>query len=108
MKDYNSQNNGQIHKALTLLERIQKDNERLRLERITDLNLKRYLECKQKELDDLKTVIVQNPRFKFDIIQQETDRLYKIDNNLTGIIIYLDWKDGNNRAFFKHRINKAS
>ena len=108
MKDFNSQNNGRTHVSLMLLERVQTDIERLRVERIADLNLRRFLERLQKELNDIKLVIVQNPRFKFDEIQQEIDRLYKIDNNLTGIIIYLDWKDGNNRAFFKHRINKAS
>lgn len=108
MKDFNSQNNGRTHVSLMLLERVQTDIENLRVERIADLNLRRFLERLQKDLNDIKLVIVQNPRFKFDEIQQEIDSLYKVDNNLTGIIIYLDWKDGNNRAFFKHRINKAS
>lgn len=108
MKDFNSQNNGRAHVSLMLLERVQTDIESLRVDRMSDLNLRRFLESLQKELNDLKLVIVQNPRFKFDEIQQEIDRIYKVDNNLTGIIIYLDWKDGNNRAFFKHRINKAS
>ncbi len=108
MEDFNANNNGQTHNALILLERLQTDTERLRIERITDLNLRRFLENQQKELDNLKTVIIQKPRFKYDVIQHEIDRLYKIDNNLTGIIIYLDWKDGDNRAFFKHRIKKVS
>lgn len=108
MEDYNTKDNGQTHKSLILLEKLQLENERLRVERITDLNLRRFLENQQKELDNLKTTIVQKPRFKYEEIQQEIDKLYKIDTNLTGIVIYLDWKDGNNRAFFKHRIKKAS
>ena len=108
MKDYNTQDKGHSHKALILLKRIQSDIEKLRVDRIIDIDLRRFLENKQGELDDLKTIIVNKPRFKYEEIQQEIDRLHKIDNNLNGIIIYLDWKDGNNRAFFKHRIGKAS
>lgn len=108
MENYNLQDNGHSHKGVILLDRMIKEIERLKVDRMTDLHLYRFLQNLIIELEDLKTLIVKRPRFKFEIIQQEIDRLYKIDNNLSGIRIYLDWKDGENRAFFKHKIQKIS
>ena len=54
------------------------------------------------------TLINQNPRFDWVLIQNEIDRLFNIDKNLTGVILKLNWREGENWAFIKGKIGKAS
>ena len=67
----------------------------------------RFLDFFKSEMEKIKTTIVANPRFDWVNIQEEIDRLYVRDPNLTGVIIYLDWSDGENRASYKYRIKKG-
>ena len=106
MKDYNVQNNKFIKNGLVIVKRLFTDIERVRIERIRDVLLLRFLDFLKSELEKIKLIIVSNPRFDYVNIQEEIDRLYAKDPNITGIILHLDWKDGDNRAFYKHRIKK--
>jgi hypothetical protein len=106
MKDYNAQNNKFIKNGLVIIERVLIEIERLRIDRITDNLLLRFLDYFKTELEKLKLIIVYNPRFDWVNIQEEIDDLYTRDPNLTGIILYLDWKEGENRASYKFTVKK--
>tara|TARA_R110002051_G_scaffold69946_1_gene125774 strand:+ start:2915 stop:3241 length:327 start_codon:yes stop_codon:yes gene_type:complete len=106
MKDYNAQNNKFIKNGLVIIERVLTEIEKLGIHRITDNLLLRFLNYYKIELKKLKSIIVSNPRFDWVNIQGEIDDLYRRDPNLTGIILYLDWNEGENRASYKFRIKK--
>ena len=108
MKDYNTLNNKFVQNGLVILESLTTEITRFKIDRITDSFLLKFLDYILHELDKVKITIENNPRFMWVQIQKEIDRLYALDKNITGVTIQLDWKDGNNRAFFKHRIKKAS
>lgn len=106
MKDYNLQNNKFVKNGLVIIERIQTDLSRLKIDRIKDSLLLRHLHFYNSELEKVKLMIVKNPRFPFVLIQEEIDRLYTIDNSLTGMNIKLDWKEGENRGLIECNLNK--
>lgn len=106
MKDYNLQNNKFVQNGLVIIERIQSDLGRLEIDRISDNLLLKHLYFYNAELEKVKLMIVKNPRFPYVLIQEEIDRLYSIDNNLTGMNIKLDWKEGENRGFIECNLNK--
>ncbi len=99
MKDYNAQNNKFIKNGLVIIERMLTEIERLKIDRITDVILLRFLTYFISEIEKLKIIISSNPRFEWILLQEQIDRLYSMDKNLTGINIQLNWKDGENRAF---------
>jgi hypothetical protein len=105
MKDYNVQSNKFIQNGLVITERLFTDIERLKIDRIRDTELLRYLDSFKSDLEKVKKTIIYNPRYEWVIIQEEIDRRYALDKNLTGMNLYLDWKDGGNRGFYEHRIN---
>lgn len=108
MKDYNLQNNKFIKNGLVIAERILTEIERLKIDRITDVILLRFLAYFISEIEKLKVIISVNPRFEWELLQEEIDRLYSLDKNLTGINIQLNWKDGENRGFLIHNIKPRS
>lgn len=77
MKDYNAQNNKFINDGLVIIERTLTDIERVRIERITDNFLLRFLDFLKSELEKLKSIIISNPRFDWINIQEEIDDLYR-------------------------------
>jgi hypothetical protein len=108
MKDYNVENNKFVQNGLVIIDRLSTEIARFKVDRITDTFLLKFLDYCLSEIEKIKTTIDKNPRYEWVEIQEEIDRLYTLDNNLTGMIIYLDWKDGLNRGFYKHRINKKT
>jgi hypothetical protein len=108
MKDYNLHNNALNNKAIVILERVLVELENLKIERITDVTLRRNYENLIAEVENVMTLINQNPRFDWVLIQNEIDRLFNIDKNLTGVILKLNWREGENWAFIKGKIGKAS
>ncbi|APG66322.1 hypothetical protein LPB136_13485 [Tenacibaculum todarodis] len=108
MKDYNAQNNKFIKNGLVIIERMLTEIERLKIDRITDVILLRFLTYFISEIEKLKIIISSNPRFEWFFLQEEIDRLYSMDKNLTGINIQLNWKDGENRAFLIYNIKPRS
>ncbi|WP_397445977.1 hypothetical protein [Polaribacter sp. R77954] len=108
MEDYNAQNNKFIKNGLVIIERVLTEIERLRIDRITDSLLLKTLDFFKTELEKIKTTIIRNPRFDWVNIQEEIDDLYRRDPNLTGMILYIDWKDGGNRGFYKYKIPPKS
>ena len=108
MKDNNVINNKFIHNGLVISEKLLIEVERLRIDRITDANLLRFLDFFILEIEKISTTIDKNPRFDWVEIQEEIDRSYAIDPNLTGAIIYFDWKSGENKIHINYKVNKPS
>ena len=57
-----------------------------------------------EKLSLIYRLLQKMPRFDWYFIQSEIDRMYKLDNTITGCIIHFDFKDLNyvNRAFLKY------
>ncbi|MCH3881711.1 hypothetical protein [Tenacibaculum aquimarinum] len=108
MKDYNAQNNKFIKNGLVIIERMLTEIERFKIDRITDDILLRFLTYLISEVEKLKIIISSNPRFEWVLLQEEIDRLYSMDKNLTGINIQLNWKDGEKRGLLIHNIKPRS
>jgi hypothetical protein len=106
MKDYNLDSNKFIQNGLVITERLFTDIERFKIDRITDIQLLRYMDSFKSDLENIKKTIISNPRYEWVIIQEEIDRLFDTDKNITGMNLCLDWKDGGNRGFYEHRINQ--
>lgn len=106
MKDYNVQNNKFIKNGLVIIEKLHTELSRYRIDRLNDDLLLKFLDYLILELDKIKIAIENNPRFQWVLIQEEIDRLYSEDKNLTGINIQLNWKDGENRGYLNYKINK--
>ncbi|MGJ8743817.1 hypothetical protein [Polaribacter sp.] len=107
MKDYNALNNKFVQNGLAILQSLSTEIVRLKIDRITDYFLLKFLDYTLCELDKIKITIENNPRFMWVQIQEEIDRLYTLDNSITGITVQLDWKQGGNRAFYKLEINRG-
>ena len=105
MEDYSLESNKFIQNGLVITERLFTDIERFKIDRITDTELLRYMDSFKSDLEKIKKTIINNPRFEWVIIQEEIDRLYGLDKNLTGMNLYIDWKDGGKRGLYEHRIN---
>tara|TARA_B110000116_G_C16624378_1_gene485262 strand:+ start:560 stop:886 length:327 start_codon:yes stop_codon:yes gene_type:complete len=105
MEDYRLESNKFIQNGLVITERLFTDIERFKIDRITDTELLRYMDSFKSDLEKIKKTIINNPRYKWVIIQEEIDRLYGLDKNLTGMNLHIDWKDGGSRGFYEHRIN---
>ena len=106
MKDYNVQNNKFINNGLTITEDLLTNIQRLKVDRITDVLLTGYLDYFTSQIEKFKTTIHKNPRFNWVEIQEEIDRLYKVDNNLTGIHLTIKWDEGNNLAYYNYNLKK--
>jgi hypothetical protein len=106
MDDYNLENNKFVKNGLDILEGLLTETERLRIDRITDDPLLRFLDFFKSEIEKVKKTIVVNPRFDFGNIQEQIDGLYAKDPSTTGVMIRLDWRDGNKRALLNYRIKK--
>jgi hypothetical protein len=105
MTDYIIMDNSLKNKALILLEGVLVELERLKLDRIIELQLYRFFENLILEIGKIETCIAENPRFDWVSLQNEIDELYANDKNLNGVVIQMDWKEGaSNRAIIKRQI----
>lgn len=68
-----------------------------------DQNILRTLDWFLNKKSIIKDLISKDPRFDWVVIQNEMDRLYKIDPYLTGFNIQFDFKESikKNRALIK-------
>lgn len=53
----------------------------------------RVLDGFLKDIAKIKSLTSINPRFDWNMIQNEMDRLYKLDSSLTGYNIFFDFKE---------------
>lgn len=105
MTDYEIIGNSLEKKSLILLEGVLVELERLKIDRITELQLYRVFENLIVEIGKIETCIAENPRFDWVSLQNEIDDLYANDKNLNGVVIHMDWKEGaSNRAIIKRQI----
>lgn len=96
MKDDRIKNNVLTRKTLILLDRLQLELDRVKIERITDHSLVRTIEFIKSENEKIRLLINENPRFDWVMIQKEIDRNFKIDSNLQGVYLKLRWGEGDN------------
>lgn len=68
-----------------------------------DQNFLRILDWHLKKISIIENLITSDPRFEWKEIQNEMDRLFKVDSELTGYDIQFDFKesDPTNRALIK-------
>ncbi len=68
-----------------------------------DQNFLRILDWHLKKISIIENLITSDPRFEWKEIQDEMDRLFKVDPELTGYDIQFDFKesDPTNRALIK-------
>ena len=85
------------------LEILETDVHRLRYDYNQDPLLFRAFDNLLTIISLIKKLIKINPRFDWQIIQLEMDRLYKLDSSLTGYKILFDFKNTRlpNRAYIQ-------
>ena len=68
-----------------------------------DQNFTRILDWHLKKISIIENLISSDPRFEWKEIQNEMDRLFKVDPELTGYDIQFDFKESvkPNRALIK-------
>ena len=68
-----------------------------------DQNFLRILDWHLKKISIIENLISSDPRFEWKEIQNEMDRLFKVDPELTGYDIQFDFKESEppNRALIK-------
>jgi len=68
-----------------------------------DQNFLRILDWYLKKISIIENLISSDPRFEWKEIQNEMDRLFKVDPELTGYDIQFDFKESepSNRALIK-------
>ena len=68
-----------------------------------DQNFVRILDYHLNKISIIENLISNNPRFDWMLIQNEMDRLFKVDPELTGYDIQFDFKESvkPNRALIK-------
>jgi hypothetical protein len=92
MEDYKIKDNILTKNSLILIDRLQSEIDRLKIERIKDDLLLRTLNFFQTEIEKIRTLINENPKFDWLLFKNEANRLITIDKNLTGIKIELSHK----------------
>jgi len=83
------------------LNELEKDVHRLRYDYNQDPLLFRAFDSLIKRTALIKKLIKSSPRFEWQIIQFEMDRLYRLESSITGYEILFDFKKANlpNREF---------
>ena len=68
-----------------------------------DQNFLRILDWHLNKIAIIENLISSDPRFEWKVIQNEMDRLFKVDPELTGYTIQFDFKESEfpNRALIK-------
>lgn len=90
------------------LEQLKSDLLRFQISNNRNFILCKSIDVLVEKADLIKRLVERNPRFNWNFIQDEIDRLYKKDTSLTGVIIMLDYKDFKtpNRASIKVNLTK--
>jgi hypothetical protein len=105
MVDYIKKDNKLKNDFLIIAEELDCELNKLKIDRITDKELNRYLDFFISQISKLIRLYNINPRFCWVDIQKEIDRLYNEDKSINGIIIFIDWFEGKNRGCLRIKIN---
>jgi hypothetical protein len=112
MEDYNIQDNSLTNSSIILLDRILDEHQRLKMERIIDVTFCRTIDSLSSQVENVKLLIKQNPKFDWVLIKIEANRMIACDKNITGIKVELPFKDcekgKENWGIISGKINKAS
>ncbi len=93
MEDLNSQNEVFTNNLIFIANNVQSEISNLRINRLSDSLLSKHLDFYAEEIEKIKDLAVNNPRFKWQLIEQEIDLCFKQDKSVTGVNIVFDWKD---------------
>ncbi|WP_442265801.1 hypothetical protein ACSIGC_16105 [Tenacibaculum sp. ZS6-P6] len=106
MEDLNLQNQSFTNNLILIADNIQSEIYKLKINRFADSLLNKHLDFYIQEIDKIKDLAVYNPRFKWQLIEQEIDSCFKSDNSVTGINIVFDWKETSipNRPLIKLKL----
>ena len=92
MEDFRAKSNVLTRNTLILIDRLLSEFERLKIERITDHSLFRSLTYFQQEIEKLRKLVCENPKFDWILVADEANSLVRNDKNLTGVRIELSFK----------------
>lgn len=106
MGDLNIQNRAINNSFVFIAENIQSEISKLRVNRLSDTLLNKHLNFYYDEIEKIKELAINNPRFKWQLLEQEIDLCYKRDRSLTGANVVFDWNDSTtpNRLFLKLKL----
>ncbi|RKF04554.1 hypothetical protein C8N26_1226 [Tenacibaculum lutimaris] len=92
MEDLNTQSEVFKNNLIFIADNLQSEMYKLKINRATDFLLNKHLDFYTNELDRIKELTTNNPRFKWQLLEQEIDSNFKKDKSLTGATIFFDWK----------------
>lgn len=92
MEDYNLSNELFNNNLILIAESLQSEMHKLKVNRLSDFLLTKHLDFYTNEIDKIKKLTASNPRFKWQLLEQEIDASFKKDKSLTGVNIFFDWK----------------
>ncbi|WP_299711008.1 hypothetical protein [uncultured Tenacibaculum sp.] len=93
MEDLNLQNEGFTNNLILIADNIQSEINKLKINRLSDSLLNKHLDFYAQEIDKIIDLATCNPRFKWQLIEQEIDSCFKSDKSVTGVNIVFDWKE---------------
>ncbi len=105
MEDYKQQDEKLTHDFLIIGDKFHSELQRLKIDRITDEPLLKYLEYFEKLLKKMVVLYKVNPRFDWVFTQVAIDNLHSKDKNISGVFIDFYWKDGEKRGYLELKIS---
>ncbi|CAM1346377.1 hypothetical protein TCRASSO_30214 [Tenacibaculum crassostreae] len=92
MEDFNIQSESFNNNLILIADNLQSEMYKLKINRVSDFLLSKHLDFYTNEIDKIKGLMASNPRFKWQLLEQEIDSNFKKDKSLTGANIFFDWK----------------
>ncbi|WP_075344546.1 hypothetical protein [Tenacibaculum agarivorans] len=93
MEDLNLQNENFVNNLISIANNMQSEISKLKIIRLSDTLLTKHLDFYSNEIENIKDLATNSPRFKWQLIEQEIDYCFKKDKSITGVNIVFDWKD---------------
>ncbi|MCD8406403.1 MULTISPECIES: hypothetical protein [Tenacibaculum] len=106
MEDFNIESEVDKNNLILIADNLQAEMYKLKFNRASDFLLMKHLDFYTKEIDKIKILAVNNPRFKWQLLEQEIDSSFKKDKSLTGANIIFDWKESivSNRVLLNFKL----
>jgi hypothetical protein len=77
--------------SIILIDRLMVDVFRLKIDRVTDEPLVKYLDYFESQLGKIEMTIRANPRYVWQELQDTFDYKYKNDKTITGASVNFNW-----------------
>lgn len=92
MQDFNIKSELFKDNLISIADNLQSEICKLKINRVSDFLLTKHLDFYLNEIDKMKDLTINNPRFKWQLIEHEIDACFKQDKSITGVNILFDWK----------------